>query len=200
MPARTSTKKPMKCASRTATTASACDAAAIHQTSLIGPRWFFPQNRYDGMAMIASTMIVYFETLCVTAARIASSAAIHSAVRTRWTRSQLREPSCSRACPVDMPANLPRWCRDERAPARLDLDRCGLRLGPVPEEAVDGRACAADVGAERAESIELGGERRRRELVRREDREVFGARRSRELFDETRATRCEAVRGIRLRV
>ena len=48
------------------------------------------------------------------------------------------------------------------------------------EEPVDGRAGAADVGAEGSEAAQLGGERRRGEVVRRQRREVARAAHGRE--------------------
>ena len=54
-----------------------------------------------------STMIVYCETLCVSAARTASRTAIHKAVRTLYRRSQrpVGELSCSITTSVDIALN-----------------------------------------------------------------------------------------------
>ena len=46
-------------------------------------------------------MIVYFETLAVTAASTTSRTAIHRAVRTRCTRSQ--RPACELSCSMTVP-------------------------------------------------------------------------------------------------
>ena len=56
--------------------------------------------------------------------------------------------------------------------AALDEHAVAAGVPPVVEEPVDGRAGTADVGAERAEPQQLGGERRRREVVRRQRGEV----------------------------
>ena len=53
-------------------------------------------------------------------------------------------------------------------PARREGELSGFGVPTMEKEAVDGRACACHVGAERAEPDELGGERRRGEVVRRQ--------------------------------
>src|SRR5215211_4212843 len=62
-------------------------------------------------------------------------------------------------------ATLPCWGADPGAPAARELPPRAVCLGTAPEEPVDGRSGAADVGAERAQGAKLGRERRRREVV-----------------------------------
>ena len=73
----------------------------------------------------------------------------------------------------------------------------GQRPRRVGEEAVDGRAGAGHVGAERAERAQLVGERRRGEIVRRERGEVAG-RRERALGAGRAPALVEARRAVAL--
>src|SRR4051794_19086893 len=143
-------------------------------------------------ATTASTMTVHFVTSCRKRTSSDSSAAIHNAARIRRRSSQrpARLDPCSIACGESLSnlrSTVPRWwCQPRaRAPSQPLLREVRLRL--VMEQPVDGRACAADVGAERTEPFELGRERRLGEIVRRQSGEVARAAKTRQRVAETRA-------------
>ena len=75
---------------------------------------------------------------------------------------------------------------------------CRLRLAPVEEQTVDRRAGARDIGAEGSRGAQLVGERRAREIVRRERGEVEQALdRARASSSAARARPSRALRRAR---
>src|SRR6266542_382826 len=118
-------------------------------------------------------MTVQRETSWKTATTIASTAAIESAKRVRRSRSQrpLRLEPCSIALSLTT-STVPRWCRQPRAPEAVRVSPSRLRTVPLVEEPVDRRTGSAHIGPKRAERAQLAGDRRRREVVWRQRRQV----------------------------
>src|SRR5947208_4380833 len=141
---------------------------------------------------IATT--VHFVKSWVSATRIPSRTAIQRTIRVRRSRSQrpvLVVPCSigrvgSRDSSVAIASTVP---SRHAEPGSAHAPECplGRRGGfPVLEEAVDGRAGPAYVCAERAELAQLVREGGRRQVVRREAREVARAADRRERLVEPR--------------
>ena len=81
-------------------------------------------------------------------------------------------------------------------PSERTVLRCGFGLLAVVEQAVHARAGAAHVGAERARIAQSLGQRRRREIVRRQPGEIVGVRNGAERRQQGIATLCEAVGAV----
>src|SRR4051812_33305955 len=128
-------------------------------------------------ATIASTITVQRVMSCEKKTTTDSIAAIHSETRMRFASSQrpAREEPWSTMCwesLLNTGSTVPRWWRYPGLRAAPKRARCSHRVSPVMEEAVDGRTGAADVCAEGTERPELVDDRRAREVVLRERREV----------------------------
>src|SRR5262245_53738103 len=92
-------------------------------------------------------------------------------------------------------STVPRRGRDPGSSAAPERALRGFRALAVVEQPVDGRACSADVRAERSQRPQLVGERRAREVVRRQSCEVAWAAHPVERIEQRVAARLEAIRG-----
>src|SRR4051794_16187293 len=128
-------------------------------------------------ATTASTITVQRLMSCEKKTTTDSMAAIQSETRTRFASSHrpARDDPWS-TIPWESLLNtrstVPRRWRDPGLRAASKCPRSRLRVRPVMEEPVDGRTGAADVCAERTERLQLVDERRAREVVQRQGREV----------------------------
>src|SRR4051794_8669755 len=93
-------------------------------------------------------------------------------------------------------STVPRWWRYPGLRTAPKRARRGRRVSPVMEEAVDGRTGAADVCAEGTECPELVDDRRPREVVLRERREVTRPPHPVDDTEELRAPLVEPCRAV----
>src|SRR5689334_19774598 len=140
------------------------------------------------------------ETSDEIATTIPSSTAIHSAIRSRRCRSQrpARVEWWSIAPVPITRATLPSRFGQPQPAERRERRLRRLRRRARLEEAVERRAGAADVGPEGAVGTELGGERRAREVVRRQRGEVSRRADAGDRFDQRGAAPGEAGGAVAL--
>src|SRR5262245_9934453 len=115
----------------------------------------------------AITIIVTLVQSAFSHATSPSKIAIPSAI---WTFLSQRHPRCTR--PSISRSTVPRGCADPDFPGSLEGGPKGLRDSTLLEQSIHGWSRAADVGPERSELLELGGERGRGEVVLREGAQV----------------------------
>src|SRR4029077_20001469 len=170
-------------AKRTSASASSCDAAKIQSTWRTPFDFEWRPNAQDTPATTASPKTAHFVRSCETATMSPSAAAIQSESRTRRAFSQTPGPR-SAGCD-DVSVNTfqpyhagavsqlrPRRLSERRAarhaprPKPLQRPPRALRVAPLLEEPVQRRACAGDIGAERACRENRVGMGRAREAVR----------------------------------
>src|SRR5262249_49745874 len=142
----------------------------------------------------AIAITVHFVKSGETATMIPSRTAIQSTIRIRRALSQRpqRVVPCSIVpcgwsdsfAPIE--STVPSWNREPGPAERTQFALRGPGRIAVQEEAVDGRAGAADVRPEGAELEQAVGVFRARQVVRRQGAQVAGAVSSRERLVQTR--------------
>src|SRR5919204_6167001 len=152
----------------TTSSARLCDAATIHATwRPASQRMLRAQAMYTARTAIARNSTVQRDTPRSRATTIPSITAIQSANRSRRSSSQrLARVECASITLTR--SNVPRWRRQPGASADAHPTLCPGRVRAVQEEPVYRRARPGHVRAERSKLAQLVGERRRREVVRRE--------------------------------
>src|SRR6478609_3685262 len=155
-------------AKRTSASASSCDAAKIQSTWRTPFDFEWRPNAQDTPATTASPRTAHFVRSCETATMSPSAAAIQSESRTRRAFSQTPGPR-SAGCDdvsVNTFSTVPRRSCQPAPPKAPQRPSRALRVAPLLEEPVQRRACAGDIGAERACRENRVGMGRAREVVR----------------------------------
>src|SRR3954468_20406068 len=123
--------------------------------------------------MMARTITVHFVRSWEKMTTTPSRAPIQRAIRTRWKPRRPPRPGSSVGCEALVTrSTVPGWRREPGLAEAPEEPSCGVGVGPVEVQALEGGACTRDVRAKGTCGANLGRERRAHEVVRRERGEV----------------------------